>query len=373
MINPYAGVGGPLAKKGSDLASVQSVAKTGQVELRAIERAKVFLQGVALVSDKIELWTVDGVMGSDSLREMGFSFNTIKHIPNSESSQQDTQKACAEFNKLKLDLLIFVGGDGTARDVCASIHSEQVVLGVPAGVKMHSGVFAINPTAAARVVLLLVNRELNSLTKSEVRDIDEDAFRNGQVKSRYFGELWVPDEVRFVQQVKQGGIEVEDLVALEIADYLKEIFEPEALLIVGPGSTTKKILECWSLEGTLLGVDLVRQEKILALDVDADELEKTVNKLINAVPIYVVLTAIGAQGHIIGRGNQQIPVKVLRQLGKEKLKVVATKTKLATFAGRPLNIDSGDEVLDQQWSGYIPVITGYHDHVYYPIGLSADN
>jgi predicted polyphosphate/ATP-dependent NAD kinase len=265
-----------------------------------------------------------------------------------------------------VDLLVFVGGDGTARDVCRANDSSQVVIGVPSGVKMHSGVFAVNPQMAAELVAMLIKGDLVGLQLQEVRDIDEDAFRRGIVKSRYFGEMLVPQEVRYLQNVKQGGLEVEELVLNDIADQLKNQLPENVLIIMGPGSTTLGIQKNWDLDGTRLGVDLILNELLLVKDAAESDILDWLER--HSGPTVLVITVIGGQGHIIGRGNQQISSKVLRKIGRENVIIVATKTKLKTLHGRPFMVDTGDRFLDEEWSGYIPVITGFADTVLYKVG-----
>ena len=174
-----------------------------------------------------------------------------------------------------------------------------------------------------------------------------------------------------MQHVKSGGREVESLVLEDIAASLVEEMEDDALYIIGPGSTTRGLMEVLGLENTLLGVDLVKNRELLALDVTAAEIEAAITKEAEAKEAHkakIVITPIGGQGHILGRGNQQLTPHVIRQVGKENLIVIATKTKITELNGRPLLVDTNDSALDRALSGYIPVITGYRDQILYPIG-----
>jgi predicted polyphosphate/ATP-dependent NAD kinase len=204
-----------------------------------------------------------------------------------------------------------------------------------------------------------------------VRDIDEAAFREGRVQSKYYGELLVPSEPRYVQAVKQGGREVEALVLDDIAADIIENMTPETLYIFAPGSTTYAITEALGLDGSLLGVDLVLDRNMIAKDVAANALLRVAKA--HAGDVKLVITAIGGQGHIIGRGNQQLTPELLQLIGKENVIVVATKTKLEALQGKPLLMDSNDSELDSRWQGYIPVTTGYRDSVLYPLGYGVDS
>jgi len=241
------------------------------------------------------------------------------------------------------------------------------VLGVPSGVKMHSGVYAITPEAAGQIVLRLLKHELVTLAECDVRDIDEEAFRRGQVRARWYASLRVPEAPQFLQQVKNSGAQIDELAQHEAACELLEQLDDEILYILGPGSTTQVFLQELGLEGSLLGVDLLHQRKLIAQDVSAQEIIAAVNKYPDAVRI--VVTAIGGQGHIIGRGNQQITPEILRRVGKQNIHVIATREKIRALQGRPLLVDSNDPELDQSFRGYIPVITGYRETLLYPVGI----
>lgn len=368
LINPYAGVGGPAANKGSDDPRIQAMARAGELPLTAPGRARSFLEHLSVPADcALTLVTVPGLMGEGALPEGQWEVELTGFHPAEQTTPTDTQNATQALTARRVDLLVFVGGDGTARDVCSVVPPNQSVLGVPAGVKMHSGVYAINPQSAAELVSVLLRGELVNLAPGEVRDIDEEAFRQGRVRSRYFGEMLTPQEGRFVQSVKQGGLEVEELVLLDIAEQLADELTEDTLLIAGPGSTVFKVLGNWEVEGTLLGVDVLLGRTLLARDVDATTLAAYLDD--HRGPVRLLITAIGGQGHVIGRGNQQFTPDILRRVGRDNLWVVATKTKLKTLEGRPLVMDSGDSCLDREWQGYLPVIAGFADTVLYPLGF----
>tara|TARA_R110001592_G_scaffold116143_2_gene317215 strand:- start:1938 stop:3065 length:1128 start_codon:yes stop_codon:yes gene_type:complete len=369
IINPLAGIGGPVALKGSDGAATVAEALLRGAQLRAPQRA---LRALSVVSETlgdkpVSLTTYPGPMGEDVARESGFDPDVIGDIDPELTTPEDTKMAAKTMADMGLDMILFVGGDGTARNICDAIPSGQPVLGIPAGVKMHSGVYAISPEIAGKLVGMLARGELVDIRYQEVRDIDESAFRDGKVQARYYGDLLVPEEGRFMQHVKSGGREVESLVLEDIAATLiEEMEDDDALYIIGPGSTTRGLMEVLGLENTLLGVDLIKSQELLALDVTAADIEKAITAANGVAKI--VITPIGGQGHLLGRGNQQLTPSVIQRVGRENLRVVATKTKISELNGRPLLVDSNDPVLDRELSGYIPVITGYRDKILYPIG-----
>lgn len=364
VINPMAGIGGPTGLKGSDGAATVDEALARGGELRAESRALRCLQQLTSVRDRLQVVTFAGAMGESVLQQAGIDARVIGQ-PQAEPSQaEDTRRAAQAFVEQGVDLILFVGGDGTARDICSVVGERIPVLGLPSGVKMHSGVFAVAPEAAAEVIKLMLDAQLVDLTSQEVRDIDETAFRKGVVKSRYYGDMLVPEVGQFVQQTKEGGREVEELVLDDIAADLIENLEDDTLYLVGPGTTPRALMEQLGLDNTLLGIDLVLNEEQVGKDLSGPEIEAYLSNFEG--PVVAILTATGRQGCLLGRGNQQLTPAVLRRVGKESIWVIATKTKISELGGRPLMIDTNDPDLDQALSGYYRVVTGYRDAVIYP-------
>ena len=368
IINPLAGVGGRAALKGSDGVAEQALAMG--VEPQAHSRVRQALESLLPLRDRIRLLAAPGVMGADLLTDMGFDCEVVGALScPPETSAEDTETIARQMSELGVDLLLFAGGDGTARNICNQLDGRQLVLGIPAGVKIHSGVYAVNPRAAGELVALLVQGELVRLREADVRDIDEQAFRNGQVRTRHYGELSVPEEGRFVQQVKQGGREVETLVLDDIAAGLQEAQEDGTGWILGPGSTTLGLLEAMGLEGTLLGVDVLGDGEVILRDATEQQLWELVEQ---GGDWRILVTAIGGQGHILGRGNQQLSPRIIRAVGLDNLLVVATKTKLRSLAGRPFLVDTGDSSLDSELSGLRRVLSGYREEMLYPVNWKAE-
>lgn len=354
IVNPLAGLGGPLALKGSDGVAEQALAR-GAVAQAGV-RTRQVLEALLPWRSRLQVLAADGAMGADLARELGFAVEAV-HAPARPSRAADTEAAARALLARRIDLLLFAGGDGTARDICRAVGLAVPVLGVPAGVKMHSGVFAVHPRGAAEIVKQLLEGGLVLIETAEVRDIDEAALREGRVAARWFGELKVPAEGRYLQQVKCSGREVEALALQEIAAEVTEHMVPGVTYFIGPGTTPAAVMAALGLPNTLLGVDAVRDGELLAADADAATLER----LAAAGPCRLVLTATGGQGMLLGRGNQQITPAVLRAVGREGLIVVATHEKLKALGGRPLLMDLPDEAL----AGLIEVVTGYQSRVLY--------
>jgi predicted polyphosphate/ATP-dependent NAD kinase len=365
LINPYAGIGGALAFKGSDGAEIREKALAMGAEKKALDKTRLALAHILSMKDQVQLYVASGEMGETLAKEMGFNYNVIYQPTNAQTESQDSEATAHALLTQHVDLILFAGGDGTARNVCHVIGNSVPVLGIPAGCKIHSAVYAITPEAAGRVLKQVVNGEIVSVSDAEVMDIDEALFRKGRVNARQFGAMQVPTELRYIQAVKMGGKESDELVLADIAAHIIEIIEdnPEHLFVMGSGSTVEFIMQELGIENTLLGVDVIKNKQLLASDTTAAELLTLTAKQ----SCKLVLTLIGGQGHIIGRGNQQLSADFLKQLGKDNILLVATKSKLQHLSGRSLIVDSGDTQTDQQLSGLISIITGYHDQVLYPI------
>lgn len=361
IVNPLAGVGGSVALKGSD----GDVTAQKALSLGAKPKANLRTQQAlaALTGLELEILTYPGEMGEESARQAGFDPQVIGQITAGQTGADDTERAAQEMAAQGVDLILFAGGDGTARNICHAIGDSTPVLGVPAGVKIHSGVYAVTPRAAGEVVAMLVRGELVTLADQEVRDIDEDAFRAGQVRAKYYGELLVPEEGRFLQHVKHGGREVEELVLDDIAAEFAENMQDDVRYIMGSGSTVQALMDHLGLENTLLGVDLIENGELIGQDLTAQQLLD----MTTGYESKLVITVIGGQGHIIGRGNQQLSPELLRRLGRDNIIVVATKSKIKALEGRPLIVDSGDLELNHQLAGLMRVVTGYRDAILYRV------
>ena len=366
IINPYAGIGGALALKGSDGKAIREQALKMGAQLKAGEKTRLALEQVSEVQQQVQVFTAAGEMGERVAQELGFNTEVVYSPAQSQSEGFDSENAAQALLDKNVDLILFAGGDGTARNVCKIVEHKAPVLGVPSGCKIHSGVYAITPQAAGRVVAMLVRGEIVSLSEGLVMDIDEDLFRLGRVNARQYGEMSVPSELRYVQAVKMGGKESDELVLEDIAAHVIEemYLSPETLFVMGSGSTVDKVMQDLGLANTLLGVDLVQNRQVLASDLTANGLLEA----IQGAKVKLVITLIGGQGHIFGRGNQQLSPEVLRLIGKQNILVIATKSKLQALNSKPLIADTGDLHLDQELAGVIPVITGYHDQVLYPLG-----
>ena len=365
IVNPLAGIGGAVGLKGSDGAEIVAKALAIGAHKRAEFRMQHVLEKLIDLKKHLHFVCYPKEMGENSCRSAGFVPLVVGDFDQDQlvTTSIDTDNAAKMLISHGVDLLMFAGGDGTARDIFNAIGSGQVVLGVPAGVKIHSGVYAVNSEGAAAVVRQLLAGEIVSLGLGEVRDIDEDAFRHGTVKTRYYGELTVPVENRYLQQVKCSGVLPDELALDDIAEEVISRMEESTCYIIGPGSTTAVIMAHLGLENTLLGVDVIQGKQLVAQDVSEQQLVDLVNKH----NCKIVITPIGGQGHILGRGNHQLGPEIIKTVGKENIIVVATQSKLRSLEGRPLLVDSYDESVAQIMQGLISVVTGFEDSVLYRV------
>ncbi|MGI6022366.1 MAG: ATP-NAD kinase family protein [Methanoculleus sp.] len=349
LINPIAGMGGAVGLSGTD-GRVTEAIRRGAVP-RAPVRATETLR--LLADQGIRFLTPAGAMGATILDSVGITGYEIVSFPDESTTAADTREACKAFAAAGADLVLFCGGDGTARDVFDVVGRSVPVLGIPAGVKMYSAVFAVNPAAVAEVIAGFDPARLHD---ADLLDVDEEAYREGRLAVRLYGAARVPSLPGRVQGAKAVFEETDDERAKrEIARFIAGVMIPETLYIIGAGSTTEAILTEIGLHGALLGVDLVMNGRMVAEGAD----ERTIlSHLEDAAAARIIVSPIGAQGFILGRGNQQIsPAVVRRAGGPGRIVVVGTPAKLA--ATPALYVDSGDPVLDSSLGDSVAVVSGY--------------
>lgn len=367
VVNPIAGVGGPLALKGSD----------GEAGIRAVERgaklvspikAERFVEELIRLGlhKEIVILTAWGVMGSQYLSGRGVSYEEVYKPAGWPTRPEDTVETVSRCCRAGVDLIVFVGGDGTARDVYKGMVragcGDKPILGVPAGVKVYSSVFAESPRAAAHVLADWL--AARALCSGEIVDIDEEAFRRNELRVKLYAVVKTPCSRYMVGASKQPtqarGDEEENMEA--IARYVAESMEECTLYILGPGTTVAKIAEAIGARKTLLGVDVVHNGRTIAEDVDEETLYRIVSSHIaRGGKVKVIVSPIGGQGYLFGRGNQQISPRILKLIGRENIIVVATRSKLSRL--KKLRVDTGDEEVDSMLRGYIRVVVDYGEEV----------
>jgi predicted polyphosphate/ATP-dependent NAD kinase len=348
-------MGGAVGLKGTDGRKILEKALLAGAQPVAPARAELFLLELEPMKTMIRLVTGAGKMGEAEAENVRWTPEVLGETRET-TTPQDTKETVAKMKELGVDLVVFCGGDGTARDVLDVVGTSIPVLGVPTGVKMHSAVFAVDARAAASIVRRFLEDTL-PLRETEVMDVDEEAFRQGRVSAKLYGYMITPYEPFLIQGSKVASVmtdeELRNQAALAI--YFIEEMKPEVIYVVGPGTTTRTIGDLLEEKKTLLGVDLFCNKKIIAKDL-------TETKILDAIQgkdAKIVVTPIGGQGFIFGRGNQQISSKVIRMVGRENIVVIATKHKLRGLKG--LRVDTGDPELDDELRGYLKVVTDYRE------------
>ncbi len=364
-----------MALKGSDGMAMHALALGAKPMANA--RAKLALEVLLPYQDDIVIYTANDQMGEQCARDLGFAVEVLYSAKHKHTDSDDSQLAVQALLANGVDIILFAGGDGTARDIANIVASEEdyqqvPVLGIPAGCKIHSGVYAITPKAAGRIIELMVTKELVTLTTGDVMDIDESLFRQGIVKAKRYSEMQIPSELRYVQAVKSGGKESDELVLQDIAaNVIEEMNDyDDRQFIIGSGSTTAFLMSELALDNTLLGVDIVCEQSLTASDVTEAQLYQAIIEYQGVSKL--VITLIGGQGHVFGRGNQQLSPRIIRTIlsqpgGSDNITILATKAKIMALDNKPLISDTGDSELDQQLTGFMPITTGYKDQVLYPL------
>ncbi|MGV8089005.1 MAG: ATP-NAD kinase family protein [Methanothrix sp.] len=350
LVNPIAGMGGPVGLKGTDGLAEEAIAMGARP--RAMERARACLDLLSKEKDAILFFAASGSMGESSLEECGLDCKVV-YSPLPVTCSLDTIRTCQAFLDEGVDLILFCGGDGTARDV-AEIAGSTPILAIPAGVKMHSGVFAASPQAAADLVMRFLNGELN-LRDTEIVDVDEELYRAGILQTKLYALAKTPYLPVLVAERKRIYSSVqEDEFKDQIALFASEFMRDGSAYIIGAGTTTSRIADILGLEKTLLGVDVIKEGQVIIKDASENDLLELLDR---ETRVMIIISPIGAQGFILGRGNQQISSEVIRRVGIDKLIIISTPHKLAEIPY--LLVDTGDEDLDESLAGKRQVVTGY--------------
>ena len=351
LVNPIAGMGGSVGLKGTD----------GDLYKRALElgadpvtpgRTRDTLARLTIDAD-VRWLVAPGVMGADYAEALDAAYEVVGEIE-TPTEDEDTRRIARLMVEAGAELLVFVGGDGTARDVYDAIAGDVPVVGVPSGVKVFSSVFAVNPEAAAEMVTVFLRGA--PVTEQEVLDIDEDAYRQDELDAQLYGYLKVPDAERLSQRGKRPSARSASVAEQkrEIAAGFVDDMQPGTLYLLGPGTTVRAVAEELGVEKTLLGIDAVVDGERVGSDLN----ERAILDLLDNYPERkIVVTPIGGNGFVLGRGNKQLTPQMLRRVGSQHLIVIATPDKLAHLD--VLRVDTEDRALDETLSGYREVIVGY--------------
>ena len=362
VVNPDAGLGGRLGFKGSDGRAKEAreagaVDRAGPRMQQCIIKFKELLASSLnrmAVSPTIVAWS--GRMGGDWLD--GFEFEQRNESP-TESTAQDTSHLVQDLLKAEVDVILYAGGDGTTRDIVNALEgNETPLIGVPGGVKMHSGCFATTPKASAEVLLAFLQGDL-MVAITEVMDLDEEIYQKGEWKVRMYGEAWTPSSPRFMQGAKEQVERASESDTIEgLANHIGNLIDedPELMIIWGSGGTLRRMGEHLNVELTLLGIDIQHKGTIHS-DLNEQQLLSHLHGYEG--PRLLLLSPMGGQGFLIGRGNLQLSPDVLRAIGFKSILGVATPSKLLGLSS--VRIDTGDPSLDEEYQQrrFIKLLQGY--------------
>jgi predicted polyphosphate/ATP-dependent NAD kinase len=349
IVNPVAGLGGAVGLKGSDGADLQARARSLGAVPHAADRAGRALTRLEHRTTDVTIVAAPGELGANVAAAHSLPVDVLPiPVPTGPTTADDTRAAARGLVSRGVDLILFAGGDGTTRDLHDAVGGTVPVLGIPTGVKMHSGVFATTPESAGDVAAAFFAAGDTARTREgEVVDLDGDL--DGVIATRLYGALRVPDDPHRVQPTKASVPAVSDEAALAaVCASIADGMDPRRLYVVGPGTTMRRVLERLGLEKTLLGIDVVRAGRLVASDAS----EQQLLELLEDEPATLVVGVVGGQGALVGRGNQQLSPAVIRRIGAENVEIVAGLHKLLALDPPVLHVDTGDPALDEELCGY---------------------
>ena len=351
MVNPDAGLGGRLGFKGSDGRAAEARA-AGAVD-RAGPRMKQCLEHLSTLARKpIEIIAWDGRMGGDWIPG---EYTSTGQTPPATNANSTTEF----INSHEPDIFLYAGGDGTTRDIVDALGEREIpIIGVPGGVKMHSGCFATTPKAAAEVIWSYFTGDL-MIARTEVMDLDEELYQKGEWKVRMYGEAFTPASPRWMQGAKEQVQRESESETLEaMASHIGGLVEekPNLMIVWGSGGTLRQMCKELDFESTLLGID-IQHNGVMHCDLNEQGLLEHIQN--HDGDILLLLSPMGGQGFLIGRGNLQLSPTVLREIGIDNILGIATPAKLLGLS--EVRIDTGEESLDQEIreKRYLKILQGY--------------
>lgn len=361
IVNPIAGMGGKTALKGTDGAEALQKALSKGAVPEAGEKAKKALMMLEDTFDQIVFLTCPGDMGESALVSLGADYETVIGRADTTTAA-DTRRAAQVMVRRGACLLLFAGGDGTARDICGAVGDAVPVVGIPAGVKIQSAVFALSPRDGGALARLFIRGGAKETELREVVDLDEDEYRCHRLSAKLYGYMAVPKASGLVQDMKVGKISSDKGALAGAARCVIEDMQPGRFYAIGSGSSAKVVMEQLGLDYELLGIDVIKDGKIVVSDAD----ERALLDILSAGAMGVVVSPIGGQGFLFGRGNRQFSSRILDRVGKENVTVLSTLQKLLTVSSGRLRVDTGDEDVDTKLKGFYNVVCGYRYFVTMP-------
>lgn len=365
IVNPIAGMGGRVGLKGTDGVDVLHEARRRGAQPVSSERALQALQKLAASRHAFSLITAPGDLGEHVAERAGLHPTVLCGEQPTNSTPADTRDAVAAMMATGIDLLLFAGGDGTARDVLAVVGDRLPMLGIPTGVKMYSAVFGTSAQNAGDLAARFIQGDASvRLREAEVMDIDEVAMRQDRMSAQLYGYAQSPHHRQLAQNAKAGSVFSENVALEAVSRQLARQMRPGCLYILGPGTTTRRVMSALGLPKTLLGVDAVLDGALVGADLN----EQALLQLMQGRETYIVVSVLGGHGSLFGRGNQQISAEVIRQVGRDHIQVITTLEKLVALEAGALRVDTGDDGIDAMLSGYLPLHTAPDRQVYFKVG-----
>lgn len=359
VVNPIAGMGGKVGLKGTDGKAVLEKARALGSKPESPIKAVRALEKLLPLKDELTVLVAEGDMGENEAREAGLNYEVVYSPKGQETDTSDTTEVCKIFEERGVALVLFVGGDGTARDVFNAIGTRVPAVGVPAGVKIYSAVHGNTPESAGHLAHEYLSGKSLPLQESEVIDLDEEGFRKDEVNINIYGYLNVPQDAAYLQNLKSPSPQSDDEAQVSIALRIIDDMEDDIFYIISSGTTTAHIMQELKLPHTVLGVDIIKNKELVAKDVN----EQQILDVIGNERVKLVGTPMGGQGYIFGRGNQQISGEVLKHLNPKDITIVATPGKMRTIGNRPFLIYTLNDEVDAHLSGYYRVVTGYQNSI----------
>jgi len=360
IVNPIAGMGGRVGLKGTD-GVIKKAVMLGAKPVAPKKAEEMLLEFCTISTNYCDLeWiTCGGDMGNNELEAVGIKNKKVIYSPSGKTTTaDDTKNACKKLLEYPIDLLVLCGGDGTTRDIFNIIDRKIPLIGIPAGVKMHSGVFGINTLATAKMLHEFINERL-TIGDAEIMDLDEELYRKGIWKVRLFGVARGIVEPTYIQVGKTCFESVsDDEVKDELAEHINDELEKHSdwLYLFCAGGTIDYIAKKLNIQHTLLGIDAIYQKQLVEKDVNEEQILMLLKKYPKTK---ILISPIGAQGFILGRGNLQLSPAVINKIGMDNIIVVATPSKIMHTP--ILRVDTGDKKLDHLFGqqGYLMVVIGY--------------
>ena len=325
LVNPIAGMGGRVGLKGTDGEGILEKAISLGAVQEAPDKAKKALSKVVELKDKFTIYTASGLMGEIECKELGLNYEVVYNAKEN-SSVSDSRELLKYFIENEIELIFFVGGDGTARDVYSVVEDKIPVIGVPAGVKIHSPVYGNTPEQAGSLLYEVINGV-------ELPVIDQRYLQNKK------------------SQTPQSDNDAQVSIACDIIDDMKD----DIFYIIGSGTTPMYIMKELGLPYTVLGVDIIKNKQLVRKDCS----ERDILEVIGDERAILVVTPMGGQGYVFGRGNQQLSANVLRKIDKKDIIIIATNGKLQSITSGHLVAYTMDEEVDKKLKGYYRVKIGY--------------